>query len=304
VYAFTPELDAWQERRRLLVARPPRTARILALRIAIAIALLLAAGAAAYLLPDSVRNDGRPSVRLAVHRPGTVASLISAGLHAVLQRAAPDIDVHLVEQPGMIQTLRAMSDDKVDIGLAFNLLAFHAAKTEQLLGRPGANITALTVAYITPAQIVVRRDSPFFTIDDLKGKRISFGIVESGERFCSHVVLSHLGLAEDVEPHFVDFSPSLGELRAGRIDAYITWRGLPVPDFTSAFASGEFRLIPLEADSVQGLRVKHPFLFSWTIPARVYPQQTSPVPTVGARMLVLGARSLSLLVILPPPKSS
>jgi TRAP-type uncharacterized transport system substrate-binding protein len=117
-------------------------------------------------------------------------------------------------------------------------------------------------------------------------------------------VLSHLGLAEDVEPHFVDFSPSLGELRAGRIDAYITWRGLPAPDFTSAFASGEFRLIPLEADSVQGLRVKHPFLFSWTIPARVYPQQTSPVPTVGARMLVLGARSLSLLVILPPPKSS
>src|SRR5687767_936306 len=70
VYAFTPELDAWQERRRMLVALPPRTSRIPPLRIAIAVGLLATAAGAAYLFRDSVRDDVRPAVRLAVHRPG------------------------------------------------------------------------------------------------------------------------------------------------------------------------------------------------------------------------------------------
>jgi TRAP transporter TAXI family solute receptor len=44
---------------------------------------------------------------------------------------------------------------------------------------------------------------------------------------------------------------------------------------------------------VQGLRLHHPFLVPWTIPARAYPHQEAPVSTVSARILLLGARSLS-----------
>jgi TRAP transporter TAXI family solute receptor len=194
----------------------------------------------------------------------------------------------------MIGTLRAIDEGTIDLGLAFNLLAFHAAKTEQLLGRRSNQVTALTVGYMTPAQIVVRRHSEIATVADLKGKRVSLGIAESGERFCSEILLSHLGLAaNDLSQQFIDFAPSLDDLRSGRIDAYITWRGLPVPDLSQAFASGDFRLVPIEGESRDGLRLKHPFLVPETIPARVYPHQTAAVPTVSARMLLLASRSLS-----------
>jgi hypothetical protein len=58
-----------------------------------------------------------------------------------------------VEEPGMMSTLRALDSREVDLGLAFNLLAFHAVKTEQVLGHPSDAITALTVAYATPARL-------------------------------------------------------------------------------------------------------------------------------------------------------
>jgi TRAP transporter TAXI family solute receptor len=295
VYAYKSELDSWLEGRRQQVEQPHQPAAPQRSWLLIAAVVAVAAIALAAFLLRSQRphsaTGGR--VRIAVHRPGTVASLIAAGLKDALARGAPDVAVELVQQPGMASTLRAIDAGEVDVGLAFNLLAFHAVKTGEVLGRPSPAITALTVAYATPAQLVVRRDSDMKTLTDLRGRRVSLGIPESGERFCSRILLSHMGIGEgDVSDQALDFAPSLEELRAGRIDAYLTWRGLPVPDLTAAFPSGALRLIPLDHDSVQGLRLKHPFLVPWTIPARVYAGQDAPVQTVSGRIVLLAAKSL------------
>lgn len=297
VYAYVSELDRWLEGRRQLAEQQPRRrlGREPALWVAIVVILFVTLAGLGYQLRESGRTEGgRPRMRLAIHRTGTVARLIAGGLHDLLNRTLSGVDVELVEQTGMTSTLRALDSGQVDLGLAFNLLAFHAVKTDQLLGHRSDAITALTVAYATPAQIVVRTDSDVKTVADLKGKRISLGIAESGERFCSQILLSHLGFgAADMSDQFIDFDPSLANILEGRLDAYITWRGLPVPDVAQAFTTGKLRLIPLDLESLQGLRLKHPFLVPWTIPARVYPHQNSSVSTVSARILLLASRSLS-----------
>jgi TRAP transporter TAXI family solute receptor len=205
-----------------------------------------------------------------------------------------EADIELVEQPGMMGTRRALDGGLIDVGLAFNLLTFHAVNNGEVLGHPTNAVAALTTGYNTPAQIVVPRDSDVRTVADLKGKRVSLGIPESGERFCSQLVLSHFGIeVADLRAEFLDFAPSLASLHAGRLDAYITWRGMPVPDLADAFNNGTLRLIPVDAPAVQGLRVKHPFLMPWTIPARVYAHQDAPVPAVSGRILLLASKSLS-----------
>ena len=296
VYAYTSELDSWA-RGRSQKLEPLRSAhrwRERAVPIAIVTFLLLAIAAISYQVREGNRVDVRPRIRLAVHRPGTVAGLIATGLFDVLNRSLSAVDVTLVEQPGMMSTLRAIDSGEIDFGLAFNLLAFHAVKTDQLLGHRSERITALSVAYATPAQILVRSDSGVKSITDLKGKRVSLGIMESGERFCSQILLSHLGLDEsDLSDQITDFAPSLQSVLDGRLDAYITWRGLPTPDVAEAFSTGMLRLIPLNLDSLPGLRLKHPFLVPWTIPPRVYPHQDSPISTVSGRILLLVSKSLA-----------
>lgn len=298
VYAYTSELDAWSEGRRQQQIEQPSVAgsgRERAAWVAVVAVLFVAIAGLGYQLRKSGRpNIERPRVRLAVHRPGTVASLITTGLVDVLDRTLTGVDVDVVDEPGMVSTIRALDSGQVDLGLAFNLLAFHAAKTDQMLGHRSDAITALTVAYATPAQILVRSDSDVKTIADIKGRRVSLGIAESGERFCSQILLSHLGFGgADLSDQLIDFAPSLENLLEGRLDAYISWRGLPIPDVAQAFTAGTLRLIPLDPESLRGLRLKHPFLVPWTIPARVYPHQNAPVPTVSARILLLAARSLS-----------
>ena len=294
VYAYASELDAWSEGRRMRVGQRPGAKRRRAVWVATGAALLAMTVGLGYWLRPSARSAGSEHLRLAVHRPGTVASLIAAGLAEVLERTTPSVSVELVEQSGMIDTLRALDTGQVDLGLAINLVAFHAVKTERVLGHRSNAITALTVAYTNPAQIVVRRDADVRSIVDLKGKRVSLGVEESGERFCSEMLLSHLGFAAgDISDRSVDFAPSLASLREGRLDAYITWRGVPVPDLAEAFEAGTLRLVPLEMAALQGLQLKHPFLVPWTIPAHVYSHQAGAVPTVSARILLLASRSLS-----------
>ena len=297
VFAYTSELDAWLEgRRQSLDQQPARhRRRTRAVLVAAVTVLLVAIAGIGYQFRDSGLADTRGHrVKIAVHRSGTVAGLIATGLVDVLGRRLPDTVIEGVEQPGMLATLRALDGGQVDLGLAFNLVAFHAVKTEQVLGRRSDAITALTVAYATPAQIVVRSDSGVKTIADLKDKRVSLGIADSGERFCSQILLSHLGFgAADLSDHFSDLDQSLRDLLEGRLDAYITWRGLPVPDFADAFATGQLRLLPLDSALLEGLRLKHPFLVPWTIPARVYPKQDASVPTVSGRILLLASKSLS-----------
>jgi TRAP transporter TAXI family solute receptor len=300
VYAYPAELDAWLEGRQHEGQRPGwRRGSQRASWIVILTILLLTIASVGYLLRESRRAGfGQSTVRVAVHRPGTVASLISAGLLDVLTRTISGVEIEPVEQTGQTGTLRALDRGEVDLGLAFNLLAFHAVKSEQLLGHRSGAITALTVAYANPAQIVVRSDSDVKTIADLTGKRVSLGIAESAERFSSQILLSHIGLdPADLSDHATDFAPSLADVREGRLDAYITWRGVPVPDFTESFATGKLRLIAVDPASIQGLRVKHPFLVPWTIPAHVYPHQDLPVSTVSARMLLVASRSLSSDVV-------
>jgi TRAP transporter TAXI family solute receptor len=296
VYGFTSELDRWAAGRRQ--STEAQQGRRIGRERAVWVAVVAGVVVTLAVLGNQLRkSDTAPSahtrVRIAVHRPGTVASLIAGGLLDVLNRTLTGVELEAIEEPGMISTLRALDSGQVDLGLAFNLLAFHAVKTDRLLGHRSDAITALTVAYATPAQIVVRNDSNLKAIADLRGRPVSLGIAESGERFCSQIVLSHFGFGEaDLSDEFIDFAPSLENLLGGRIDAYISWRGLPIPDVAQAFGTGKLRLIPLEPDSLQGLRVNHPFLIPWTIPARVYPHQDAAVPTVSARILLLASRSL------------
>ena len=83
VYAYASELDAWWEGRRQQIEQQPgrRLGRERAVWVAMVTVLLVTIAGLGYQLRESGRAEGgRPRVRVAVHRPGTVANLIAAGL--------------------------------------------------------------------------------------------------------------------------------------------------------------------------------------------------------------------------------
>ena len=256
-------------------------------------ALLVIVAALGYQLQERHRAAAGPiRLKLAALQGGTVGNVVGSGLVDVINRTVPGVRLEMIEVPAT-RAIRDLDTGQVQFAITTNLLAFHAVKTDQLLGHRSDAIAALTTAWAVPAQIVVRSDSDVKSLADLKGKRVSLDEADTNGRFASPLLLSQFGLnPTDVVDQSSGVATSLENMRQDRLDAYIGWRGVPLPEFTEAFTSGKFRLISLDPELLRALRLKHPFLTIDTLPPRLYPHQDGPVVTISSRILLIASRSL------------
>ena len=259
---------------------------------AVAVLVLVGAGLAVALF-GAKRRAPHPEVTFVVAGPGTVSYAVGTRIAELFNAAPSGIRTELVTD-NAVSAIRRLATHEADVAISFNLVAFHAANTDKLLGTRSPDLTAITVAWRASAHVVVRADSDVRTILDLRGKRVSLGAERTGDVFCSQVLLAHFGIGDsDISVRSADLDAALGDIIGGRLDAAIAWRGVPLAELSQAFAIGALRLVSIDEDSLRSLKLKHPFLLPSEIPARTYPHQDVSAWTISARMLLLASRTLA-----------
>jgi TRAP transporter TAXI family solute receptor len=260
--------------------------------------LVLAVVGLAFALYQARRPAAvRAHLTLATGWNNTITFPIASGIVEAVREAGGDLDVTLRSVEASLGVIKLLDSGQAHVGLVNNLVAFHAIKTERLLGHR-AKVAGAAVLYTIAAQILVRRDASIATLQDLRGKRLSLGLPGVGEGFNSEILLSHFGLGlDDVRIVPLDVEPSLSAVVDGSLDAYICWRALPMPQISEAMTSGHLRLLDVDRESVEGLRLNHPFLIPVTIPKGAYPHQDASVSTVSSQMLLVASTSVPSQVV-------
>src|SRR5258706_9389988 len=121
---------------------------------------------------------------------------------------------------------------------------------------------------------MVRGDSPYRTIADLKGKPIAWGASGSGFGVLGREVFGGLGL--DIDKDFTPiYSQSAGDGPKMVLDgrAAAQWGGgVGWPGFV-AISNGPSgaRFITPDAEGMKGILAKYPFINAITLPARTQP---------------------------------
>jgi TRAP transporter TAXI family solute receptor len=240
----------------------------------------------------------RPTIRLATTGPAKIAQLVGSEMGAVLTRAAPTWDVDVKETDGSVDVVKQLDHGEANVGFVNSVVAFQAVKTDRVLAHRNDTITGVAVLWRIEAQIFAAENSLIRRIEDLRGKRVSLGLDNSGDRFCSEILLQHYGV-DPAQLRRVPRDPagSVDGVLDGSLDAAIIWQGVPAPDVTRGFETGRFRFLSLDADAFNSLHLKNPFINAFTISPRVYPHQPSPVLTVQTKMLLVALRSVSAEVI-------
>jgi TRAP transporter TAXI family solute receptor len=253
-------------------------------RTAVSLAAIAVASRAAH---------GQPmKLRLGTATPGGGFPVYGAAFAAAIKAQDPALEIEAINTKGSTENVPMLEAGSLDLALVQGEVV-HEALTG--VGRPPANLKVLTAMYPTAGLFVVRADSPYRSIADLKGKPIAWGAAGSGLVILGRYVMNGLGLdaAKDFQPIYLERAgdgPAM--VLDGRVAA-LWGGGAGWPGFKTVTSSPQGgRFIAPSAEEIRRILAKHTFLKPISQPAGSFPGQSGAIASVGSWSFVLARPGL------------
>ncbi|MGD9393078.1 MAG: TAXI family TRAP transporter solute-binding subunit [Chromatiales bacterium] len=213
--------------------------------------------------------------------------LFGKNLADVINATDNRIHVDAIATRGSRQNLELLEAGDVDVGQVEGNAARIALDG---IDRPAADLKVLSVMYPNPGMFVVRGDSAYQGIEDLKGQPIAFGTQASGLRILVNDVLDGLGLhpEKDFRQIILDKAADGPKLVLNGEAEALWGAGIGWPGFVAVSegpAGGRF--IPPSPEQIVQIRQKHPHLKEMTVPAGSYKGQLEDIHSLGLWSLIL-----------------
>ena len=213
--------------------------------------------------------------------------LFGENVAEVINATDSGLEVEAIATKGSRHNLKLLEAGEVDVGQVEGNAARIALDG---VGRPAANLKVLSVMYPNPGMFVVRGDSKYESIEDLKGQPIAFGTKASGLRILVNDVLDGLGLQPDKDFKQIILNKAAeGPKLVMGGEAEALWgAGIGWPGFVKV-ANGPAggRFIPPSQEQITRILKKHPHLQRMTVPAGTYKGQSAEIQSVGLWSLIL-----------------
>ena len=178
-----------------------------------------------------------------------------------------------------IQNLNLVNQGKAEIAFTMSDVLSQAIAGEGSFAKPLDNISQLAVLYPNYVQIVTSKKSGIKTMDDLRGKRVSVGDLNSGAEMNSRTLLNGHGITyDDLKVDFLAYSEAADALKGGRIDAAVLTSGLPNASIMELEQGFDLQLVEIRKSMVDEITKDQDYFLSGEIPAGTY-NNTEAIPT-------------------------
>jgi TRAP transporter TAXI family solute receptor len=245
------------------------------------------------LSTTAAAGDSAAKVVLATATQGGGFQLFGQNLAEVINATDPGLAVEAIATRGSRQNLSLLEEGKVDIGLVEGNAAREALDG---IRRQRADLKILSVMYPNAGMFVVRANSAYRSIDDLRGQPVAFGTRASGLRILANDVLDGLGLSPERDFRQIILEKAADGPRLvleGQAEA-LWGAGIGWPGFVKVTngPSGARFIAPSSAE-VDRILAAHPHLRRMSVPAGTYRGQDLQIDSVGLWSLILVRRDLS-----------
>jgi TRAP transporter TAXI family solute receptor len=213
--------------------------------------------------------------------------LFGKTLSTVVNTIDTPVKLKPIATKGSRQNLKLLEEGKILVGLVEGNAARQAIEG---IGRDKLDVKVLSVMYPNPGMFVVRADSSYRTIGDLKGQTIAFGTRASGLRILVNDVLNGLGLdpAKDFQQIILNKAAEGPELVLSQKAEALWGAGIGWPGFVKVANSDVgARFIPPSSDQIETILKKHKHLKKMTVPAGTYKGQEQDINSIGLWSLIL-----------------
>lgn len=232
-------------------------------------------------------------VSLGTATPGGGFPVYGAAMADTVNAVDPTLSVAPRNTKGSTENIPLLEKGELDIALVQGEAAHEALAG---VGRAPADLRIIAAMYSTPGMFVVRADSPYRSIADLRGRPVALGARGSGLVILARYVLDGVGLDADRDFQAI-YLDRAGDGPAMVLDgrAAALWgAGVGWPGFeTMAKSPGGARFIAPDDAEIERILAKHTFLRRLTVPAGTYAGQAAPIASVGSWSFILARPTLS-----------
>ncbi len=227
-------------------------------------------------------------ILLGTATPGGGFPVYGAAFAEAVNKTDPSLDVQTKNTKGSTENVPLLEAGKLDIALV------QGEVVQETFSGP-SELKIITAMYSTAGLFVVKGNSRYRSISDLKGRPVAFGAKGSGLVLLARYVLKGIGLDmdRDFKAIYLDRAgdgPAM--LEDGRAEA-LWGGGIGWPGFsTVAKAKNGARFIAPDENEIKLILKEYPFLKRLTVPARSYPGQDAPIQSVGSWSFVLARKGL------------
>jgi hypothetical protein len=215
--------------------------------------------------------------------PGGGFPIYGDAFAAMVNAQEPKLRIEPRNTKGSTENVALLEANQIDLALVLGEIASAA------LAKPDTGLRIITAMYASPGVLLVRGDSPYRSLADLRGKPVVLGAAASGITQLGRTVFSSLDI--DIRPIFLEkVADGPAMLTDGRAEA-IWGAGVGWPAFVALAKTGGRFIAPNDAE-IATILAKNASLQRVTLPAKSYPGQGVALPSVGSWSYVLAKPSL------------
>lgn len=206
-------------------------------------------------------------------------------------KLAEDVHVTTIVTAAGLENLRLLKDEEAAFAFlpeSISYFGYTETGVCEGLGEKFNNFSVLGKIYPEPVQIVVKKDSNYNVIADLKGKTVSVGARGGYQHLLGLQVFELAGLPQNnFTASFTGYAAAADQLIDGQIEGMFFLTGLPNSTVIQLAASPGIKLIPIDDVTIEKIQKEVPFANKLTIPANAYSSQDYDVQTISIWSLLL-----------------
>lgn len=210
---------------------------------------------------------------------------LGVGLSQIYRQAMPDARVSVQATKASAENLNMLQAGRAEVAFTLGDTLSDAWRGDERSGFrvPLKRLRVIAAMYPNYVQIVARADAGIKTLADLKGKRVSVGLLKSGTELNARSVFEAAGLRNNdfARVEYLAFADSVELMKRRQLDATLQSAGLGVASLRDLAKSVKIVVVPIEADVVA--KVGDAAYQPGIIPAKTYAGQTTDVPTASIR---------------------
>ena len=212
---------------------------------------------------------------------------VGTGIANLINKYVPAVEVRVEVTGGGMDNARLVGSGESDLGLS------NASQVSMAIDgkKPFAKKYPLRViAHVYPSvyHMVTRENSPYRSLEDLKGRRVAVGPAGGGTYMFLRELAAVSGLdIKDFKLSYISYNDGVLALQDGNVDANFALAGAPTAAIMELATRTPLRHISMKEDVLQKFLARHSYHIRFVIPKDMYKTKEDGVTFAGGNLLVV-----------------